>query len=72
MAQPTIMLKKVNEKTANVIANGKKYLGTLSSIVAAVEGVPKQRPKYAEIFQLGSPAGYMKITASPIGRYQTG
>ncbi len=38
-----------------------KYLGTVSSIIAAVEGAPKQRPKYAEIFQLGSPAAYMRV-----------
>jgi transposase len=38
-----------------------KYLGTLSSIIAAVEGAPKQRPKYAEIFQLGSPVAYIRI-----------
>jgi len=38
-----------------------KYLGPLSKIIAAVEGVPQQKPKYAEIFQLGSPSAYLKI-----------
>lgn len=38
-----------------------KYLGPLSKIIAAMEGRP-QKPKYAEIFQLGSPAAYLNIT----------
>jgi transposase len=39
-----------------------KYLGTLPKIIAAVEGygVPPE-PKYAEIFQLGSPAAYLHM-----------
>ncbi len=37
-----------------------KYLGPLSKIIAAVEGKP-QRPKYAEIFQLGGPAAYLNV-----------
>lgn len=35
-----------------------KYLGTLSRIIEAVEGVPSQ-PECAEIFQLGGPAAYL-------------
>ena len=39
-----------------------KYLGTLSKIIAAVEGsATPSRPKYAEIFQLGGPAAYLHI-----------
>jgi len=37
-----------------------KYLGPLSKIIATVEGKP-QRPKYAEIFQLGAPAAYLYV-----------
>jgi transposase len=39
-----------------------KYLGTLPRIIAAVEEVESPpKPKYAEIFQLGSPAAYLHI-----------
>ena len=39
-----------------------KYLGTLSRIISAVEGLESPpKPKYAEIFQLGSPAAYLHI-----------
>ena len=37
-----------------------KYLGPLPKIIKAVEGIP-QKPKYAEIFQLGTPAAYLNI-----------
>jgi len=37
-----------------------KYLGPLPKIINAVEGIPP-KPKYAEIFQLGSPAAYLNI-----------
>jgi transposase len=37
-----------------------KYLGPLPKIIEAVEGIP-QKPKYAEIFQLGCPAAYLNI-----------
>lgn len=48
-----------------------KYLGPLSKIIAAVEGVnsPPQ-PKYAEIFELGCPAAYLHI-AEEIKTIQT-
>lgn len=35
-----------------------KYLGPLPKIIAALEGFT-EKPKYAEIFQLGSPAAYL-------------
>jgi transposase len=39
-----------------------KYLGSLSKIIAAVEGsATAPKPKYAEIFQLGSPSAYLHI-----------
>ena len=39
-----------------------KYLGTLPKIMAALEGSKSpEKPKYAEIFQLGSPAAYLHI-----------
>jgi len=37
-----------------------KYLGSLQKIIEAVEGTP-QKPKYAEIFQLGAPATYLTV-----------
>ena len=37
-----------------------KYLGPLPKIIEALEGRP-QKPKYAEIFQLGGPAAYLNI-----------
>jgi transposase len=37
-----------------------KYLGSLSKIMAAVDGVPQQ-PHYAEIFELGCPAAYLHV-----------
>jgi transposase len=37
-----------------------KYLGPLPKIIEALEGRP-QKPKYAEIFQLGGPASYLNI-----------
>lgn len=37
-----------------------KYLGPLPKIIEALEGTP-QKPKYAEIFQLGGPAAYLNI-----------
>lgn len=37
-----------------------KYLGPLPKIIAALEGTP-QKPKYAEIFQLGCPAAYLHV-----------
>ena len=37
-----------------------KYLGTLQNIMAAADGFSKQ-PKYADVFQLGSPAAYLNI-----------
>jgi transposase len=37
-----------------------KYLGPLPKIIEALERTP-QKPKYAEIFQLGSPAAYLNI-----------
>jgi len=37
-----------------------KYLGPLHKIVAALDGLPS-KPQYAEIFELGSPAAYLKI-----------
>jgi len=37
-----------------------KYLGSLPKIIEALEGTP-QKPKYAEIFQLGGPAAYLNI-----------
>jgi transposase len=37
-----------------------KYLGALPKIIEAVEGT-LAKPKYAEIFQLGSPAAYLNI-----------
>ena len=37
-----------------------KYLGSLSKIMSAVDGVPLQ-PHYAEIFELGSPAAYLQV-----------
>lgn len=39
-----------------------KYLGNLSKIIAAVEGNGNTaKPKYAEIFQFGSPSAYLHI-----------
>jgi len=39
-----------------------KYLGSLSKIIAAVEGsAAPSKPKYAEIFQLGGPSAYLHI-----------
>lgn len=37
-----------------------KYLGPLPKIIAALEGFT-EKPKYAEIFQLGSPAAYLHM-----------
>jgi hypothetical protein len=37
-----------------------KYLGPLHKIMAALDGLPS-KPQYAEIFELGSPAAYLKI-----------
>jgi transposase len=37
-----------------------KYLGSASKIIAAIEATPN-KPKYAEIFQLGNPAAYLNI-----------
>jgi transposase len=37
-----------------------KYLGPVSKIIAAIEATPN-KPKYAEIFQLGGPAAYLNI-----------
>jgi hypothetical protein len=37
-----------------------KYLGPLPKIIEALEETP-QKPKYAEIFQLGGPAAYLNI-----------
>ena len=37
-----------------------KYLGPLSKIITAMEGV-MNKPEYAEIFQLGGPAAYLNI-----------
>jgi transposase len=37
-----------------------RYLGSLPKIIAALEGFP-EKPRYAEIFQLGCPAAYLHI-----------
>ena len=37
-----------------------RYLGPIHKIIDAVEGV-KEKPRYAEIFQLGAPAAYLNI-----------
>jgi len=37
-----------------------KYLGPLHKIMSALDGLPS-KPQYAEIFELGSPAAYLKI-----------
>lgn len=37
-----------------------KYLGSLSKILSAIENSPN-KPKYAEIFQLGCPAAYLHM-----------
>lgn len=39
---------------------GSKYLGPLHKIMAAVDGLPS-KPQYAEIFELGCPAAYLKV-----------
>jgi transposase len=37
-----------------------KYLGPLSKIIAAIDGV-REKPQYAQIFELGCPAAYFNI-----------
>ncbi|MCD4741410.1 MAG: IS1634 family transposase [Desulfobacteraceae bacterium] len=37
-----------------------RYLGPIHKIIDAVDGV-REKPKYAEIFQLGAPAAYLNI-----------
>lgn len=49
--------ERVNGKTQR---KWQKYLGPLHKIIAAVEGLPAT-PRYAEIFELGCPAAYMKV-----------
>jgi hypothetical protein len=44
-----------------------KYLGPLHKIIEAMEGTP-EKPKYAEIFQLGEPSAYLIVMMFIIGR----
>lgn len=47
-------------KNGKVKRKWQKYLGTLTKIIAAVEG-QREKPKYAEIFQFGGVAAYLDV-----------
>lgn len=49
--------ERINGKTRR---KWQKYLGPLHKIMAALDGLPS-KPQYAEIFELGSPAAYLRI-----------
>ncbi|NWH03564.1 IS1634 family transposase [Desulfobacter latus] len=49
--------ERINGKTRR---KWQKYLGPLHKIMAAMDGLPSN-PQYAEIFELGCPAAYLKI-----------
>lgn len=49
--------ERINGKTRR---KWQKYLGPLHKIMAALDGLPF-KPQYAEIFELGSPAAYLRI-----------